>query len=88
LKGFPVTYTFIPPTVEEGPAGGHWLFQRYTLSRGVSVYKLDGEYYEIRFPTQDDIEAADIFYMGGHEYVVSESEKDDLEAAGYDVVTS
>lgn len=83
-----MAYIFKPPTVEEGPAGGHWLFQRYTLSRGVSVFKLDGEYYEIRFPTQDDIDAADIFYMGGHEHVVTLEEKDDLEAAGYTVVTS
>lgn len=83
-----MAYIFKPPTVEEGPAGGDWLFARYTLSRGVSVYKLDGEYYEIRFPTQDDIDEADIFYMGGHEYEVTSAEKTALEAAGYTVVTT
>lgn len=82
-----MAYVFIPPTVEEGPAGGNWLFARYTLTRGVSVLKIDGEYYEIRFPTQDDMASADIVYQGGHEYPVSADEAADLEAAGYDVIT-
>lgn len=83
-----MAYIFKPPTVEEGPAGGHWLFQRYTLSRGISVLKIDGEYYEARFPTQDDIASADIFYQGGHEYEVTSAEKAALEAVGYTVVTT
>jgi len=82
-----MAYVFIPPTVEEGPAGGNWLFARYTLTRGVSVLKIDGVYYEIRFPTQDDIAEADITYQGGHEYPVSDEEAADLQAAGYDVIT-
>jgi hypothetical protein len=80
-------YVFIPPTVEEGPAGGNWLFARYTLTRGVSVLKIDGEYYEIRFPTQDQMDTADIVYQGGHEYPVSAEEAQDLEDAGYEVIT-
>lgn len=83
-----MAYFFEPPTIEEGPAGGHWLFARYTLSRGVSVFKLDGEYYEMQYPTTEDMELADIFYLGGHKYEVSASEKADLEAAGYTVSTS
>jgi len=81
-------YTFIPPTVEEGPAGGNWLFARYTLTRGVTVLKIDGEYYEIRFPTQDQIAEADIAYQGGHEYPVSAEEAQELQSAGYEVITT
>jgi hypothetical protein len=82
-----MTYKFYPPTVEEGPAGGNWLFSRYTLTRGVTVYKIDGEWYEDRFPVNDDLLEAEVVYLGGHEYVVTEEEKNDLEAAGYEVVT-
>ena len=79
-------YRFIPPTVEEGPAGDNWLFARYTLTRGVSVLKIDGEYYEGRFFSQDEIDLAEIYYQGGHEYMVSEEEKNNLEAVGYEVL--
>lgn len=81
-------YKFIPPTVEEGPAGTGSLFFRYRLSRGVSVLKINGEFYEIRFPTQDDIAMAEKFYQGGHEHIVTTQEKAELEAAGYTVITT
>lgn len=84
LKGSNV-YSFFPPTIQEGPAGGNWLFARYKLTRGISVLKIDGIYYEMRYPTQDDIAEADIFYQGGHEYTVSDSEAVDLQNAGYTV---
>lgn len=82
-----MAYLFVTPTVDEGPMGGNWLFARYTIQRGVSVLKIDDAYYEIRFPTQDDVASADIFYQGGHEYIVSAEEAADLEAAGYEVIT-
>ena len=82
-----MAYLFIPPVVDEGPMGGNWLFARYTRKQGVTVLKIDGEYYEDRFPIQDDIDIAENFYMGGHEYYVTEQEKNDLEDAGYEVFT-
>jgi hypothetical protein len=82
-----MTYLFIPPVVDEGPMGANWLFARYTRKQGVSVFRIDGQWYEDRFPSQDDLDASDIFYLGGHEYPVTEAEKDDLEAAGYEVFT-
>jgi hypothetical protein len=82
-----MAYLFVPPVVDEGPMGGNWLFARYTRKQGVTVLKIDGEYYEDRFPIQDDISIAEYVYMGGHEYYVTEEEKDDLEAAGYEVFT-
>lgn len=82
-----MTYLFAPPTVDEGPAGGGWLFWRYTLKRGLTVYKIGNQWYEEQYPWQDDLDAASVVYLGGHEYNVTEAEKDDLEAAGYEVLT-
>jgi hypothetical protein len=65
--------------------GGNWLFARYTRKQGVTVYRVDGEFYEDRFPAQDDLIEADLVYLGGHEYVVTEEEKDALESVGYEV---
>lgn len=79
---------FVPPTVEEGPAGGHWLFYRYKLTRGISVLKIDGTYYEIRTPSQDEMNLASVIYQGGHEYSVTDSEMADLQAAGYTVTVT
>ena len=81
-------YLFVPPVVDEGPMGGNWLFARYTRKQGVSLFRIDGEWYEDRFPAQDDLDISDVIYLGGHEYVITEAEKDDLEAAGYDVITT
>ncbi len=80
-----MSYLFVPPVVDEGSMGGNWLFARYTRKQGVTVYRVDGEFYEDRFPSQDDLALADLIYLGGHEYVVTEDEKDALESVGYEV---
>jgi hypothetical protein len=76
---------FIPPTVDEGPIGGHRLFYFYTMERGISVLKIDGQYVEVRDPSQDEEALATEFYLGGHEYIVSDEVGAALEAAGYEV---
>ena len=82
-----MTYMFYPPTVEEGPAGYNVLHYRYKLTRGVTVIKENGVYRETRFPFVDELDAAELYYLGGHEYEVDATEKAALEAAGYTVVT-
>ena len=82
-----MTYRFTTPTVSEGPAGEGPLFGRYRLTRGVSVIKIDGEYYELRNPSTEEIAEAEAFYLGGITYDVSPGEKASLEAAGYTVET-
>jgi hypothetical protein len=67
--------------------GGNYLFARYTRKQGVTVYRLDGEFYEDRFPAQDDLDQADLVYIGGHQYIVSADEKAALESVGYVVST-
>ena len=51
------------------------------------MLKIDGEYYEVRYPSSEEVQEADIAYMGGYSYEVSEGEKVALEAAGYTVET-
>ena len=82
-----MAYRFTTPTVSEGPAGEGRLFSRFRLVRGVTVLKIDGVYYETRFPSSEDIADADVAYIGGYSYEVSPGEKADLEAAGYTVET-
>jgi hypothetical protein len=82
-----MAYLFIPPVVEEGPMGGNWLFSRYTRKQGVTVYLLNGEWYEDRYPAQDELDLADKIYLGGHEYYVTLAEKNALQAIGYVVRT-
>jgi hypothetical protein len=82
-----MAYRFTTPTVSEGPAGEGRLFSRYRLTRGITVLKIDGEYYEMRYPSSEEVEAAEEAYMGGYSYEVSPGEKASLEAAGYTVET-
>jgi hypothetical protein len=80
-------YVLIPPTIEEGPIGGHRLFYFYKMLRSISVLKIDGQYVEYRDPSQDDIALATEVYIGGHEYPVSDAIAAELIAAGYEVIT-
>jgi len=76
-------YRFVTPTVQEAPAGFGPLFYRVELSRGVSVLKVDGTYTDVRYPSQTELEEADAYYLGGHEYEVSDAVAAELTAAGY-----
>ena len=82
-----MAYRFTTPTISEGPAGEGRLFSRYRLVRGISVLKIDGEYYQLRNPSAEEVASAEVAYIGGYSYEVSEAEKTQLEAAGFDVET-
>ena len=82
-----MAFIFTTPTISEGPAAGGRLFSRYRLTRGVTVLKIDGEYYEMRNPSSEEVQAAQAAYIGGYSYDVSAGEKAALEAAGYTVET-
>jgi hypothetical protein len=89
LKGEQVPkYYFTTPTVSEGPAAEQSrLFSFFRLSRGVSVMKVDGVWYELRFPSSEEVAASEKFYLGGTRQEVTAAEKADLESAGYTVET-
>ncbi len=54
-----MAYRFTTPTVSEGPAGTGRLFEQFRLVRGITVLKIDGEYFEVRYPSSEEVEAAD-----------------------------
>lgn len=82
-----MAYVFYTPTVSEGPLARGPLFSRFRLVKAITVLKVDGEYYELRYPSHEEVEEADIAYLGGGRYEVDATEKASLEAAGYTVVT-
>ena len=80
-------YIFRTPTVREGQVATGRLFSRYKLTQGISVLKIDGEYYETQYPSEEDVLDAEEFYLGGIVHEVTEGQKADLESVGYIVET-
>ena len=77
---------FNPPTVDETPpayARARGLLRRVKLATGVTVLKQDGFYRQVREPEGEAIDTADIAYLGGRDYPVTEQEALELQAAGY-----
>lgn len=82
------TYKFTTPTILEEMEGEyHPLFSRIKIPKGITVLKIDGEYFEVRYPSSEEVQEADIAYIGGYSYEVTADEKASLEAAGYEVAT-
>lgn len=80
-----MTYYFTPPTVVERPDTGNRLVDAWVkIARGVTVLKAaDGSYSTTMYPSQDDLAAASVYYLGGHTYPVSDVEAGHLSAAGF-----
>jgi hypothetical protein len=76
-------YTFTTPTVEETPAGEGVLFERYKITRGVTVMRTNGIYSSYRYPSQIETLAAQEVYMGGTVTVIEQETADALTAQGY-----
>ena len=74
--------TFTPPKVRETPAGGGRLFERYSIHRGVSVLIEGGVVRLVRYPSLDEILAAEKHYLGGYEHTITDAEADVLTEAG------
>ena len=76
-------YYFETPTVSEGPAGGHRLFQFRKLNKGVTVVRVGtNTFEEIRFPTEDYLRGRE-YWLGGHRHIVSDTTAAQLTAGGY-----
>lgn len=81
-------YIFTTPTILEEMEGDyHPLFSRIKIPKGISVLKNGSVYTEVRFPSSEEVDAADVAYIGGYSYEVDAAEKTALEAAGYTVAT-
>lgn len=76
---------FKPPTYWDRPDTGVRLIDAWVkITHGYTVLKdASGNYRQVTYPTSDDIAAATIAYLGGHEYTVSPAEAAALTAAGY-----
>lgn len=79
------TYTFRPPTVEEGPAGGHRLFYFYKLKRGITVVKSGATWSTLRYSVDEDLSDYSVVYRGGYNHTVDEATKAELLAANIGV---
>lgn len=78
-------WTFTTPIVEEGPAGGHRLFYFYRLNKGITIVKSDGEYFQTRYPVDEDLLEFEEVYRGGYEHTVDDATKAALIAGDVDV---
>ena len=78
-----VSYTFRPPGEEVHFASDDFLWRRCHLGRGKSLLKSAGIYSQKFNVTEAEIAAADIVYLGGREYTVTDEEGAALTAAGY-----
>ena len=81
-------WTFTTPIVEEGPAGGHRLFYFYRLNKGITIVKSEGEYYQTRYPVDEDLLEYQEVYRGGYEHTVNDATKAALIAGDIDVTES
>jgi len=60
------TYTFITPTLEQGPIGGHRLFTHFKQrTKGYTVINYAGTYSLTQYPSEDDLKTYSAYYMGG-----------------------
>lgn len=81
-----VGITFEPPTERLRFQSDDPLFKRMSLEVGLTVLKSPlGSYTTVRNPSDEQIDAAEICYLGGYVYEVTDSEAADLTAAGYTV---
>ena len=78
-----MAYTFTPPTIEETPAGFGALMWRYRIPRADTIIMTNGVTTQQRTFEVSELTAADHFYVGGHVYTISQTERDQLTAAGY-----
>lgn len=76
-------YYLTTPTEEYGPAGGGRLFIRYRLERGVSLMRNAGVWTTTTFPTEDVMKAAELFYLGGRTYEITQGTYLELTAQGF-----
>lgn len=77
-----MAYILRPPTVTESfgrPYALWWVSNR----RGITLMKTAGVWDQVEYPDMDMIDNADLYFLGGHEYELTQEQYDDLVAAGY-----
>ena len=59
-------YTFVTPTVSEGPIGEHRLFYFRKQNKGLTIVKSGSTYSQIRNPVDEDLSTYAAVYRGGY----------------------
>ena len=78
-------YTFVTPTVSEGPIGKHRLFYFRHQNKGLTIVKSGSSYSQIRYPLDQDLLTYDAVYRGGYNHTVNDAIKAELIAGGVGV---
>ena len=81
------TWLFNTPSIIERTDSRHPLLSRTKTRVGISVLKENGFYRQVRYPSDEEIAAADATYLGGYDHTVSDAEAASLRAAGYTDLT-
>lgn len=55
------------------------------INFSVAVLRIGGQWIETEYPTEEQLNAADLYFPGGHENPVDQATADVLTAAGYTV---
>lgn len=78
-------YLFTPPTQQVAvESRQHRFWRRTTDTVARSVLKLgDKQYVMVDDPSNEQVEASELAYLGGRSYYISDLEAADLRAAGY-----
>lgn len=74
---------FTPPTQAQRYVLDHLAGLWIEGSVGITVIKEGSAYRQVRSPSQQELEAATAYYLGGHRYEITAAEQSDLTAAGY-----
>ncbi len=77
-----MTYVLRTPT-QEIAYTDHILLSRYPVLVGISLLITGGTATETSDPSQDEIDAADYYFGGGRDHILSDAEYAVVVAAGY-----
>lgn len=79
-------YLFTPPG-ERRPVGTSLLWARFQYPVSFTLLKKGGFYTLTETPADEDVSTADVAYLAGHSYLVTNAEAAALTAAGYSVTS-
>lgn len=81
-------YTFVTPTVSEGPIGKHRLFYFRKMNKGITIVLSGSTYSQVRYPLDEDLLTYTKVYRGGYNHTVNDATKAALIAGGVGVTES
>jgi hypothetical protein len=78
------TYTFVTPTLEQGPIGRHRLFTHFKQrTKSYTVINESGTYSLVQYPLDSDLATYTAYYIGGCNHTgISDTVRTAMIAAG------